>query len=542
MEKQAFNSSQTSEILQEILGDDDSIDSFFRNIYQKRPKLYRKHKSHSHQPIENESSDLKQVLNMGCDGLAEICQTSRHLFSPTCPVSTIHPKNTSSTSITQNCFAISPPLIFKNKVSLNYDEIQTLYNSNPFAAYLDGCSLVQNHAQMLSPKFFNVCKNLQKSFPHVFTNTYLTPPQSQAVSAHADDRDVLVLQIMGKKHWKIYSQIPITHPYPEEQVGKYPHLPVPSSVLSSPLYLDTILNPGDVLYIPRGWVHEASTSSQIHHMSYHATLALATHDWTLGRIAAQEFQKCVESIPQSRLALPSILATSTPISSNYHECSTLKNKRVAYENLEKDLDDMFQTAKRHISAKFIASKYQYKIHHHNQHMEKLQKKILCHLYPPKTKTKTNSKHDNVGRCAASMIKLSSEIRASYPHERNSVQPTFDALGKPRKSGLSIANDQICDILLAVLAHVKQCSVISNDFKNEDIGGIEDTVDENENGQSQKKKQGSFIVSNLLQNLKVQDVTYSEKTQYCDAFSLLAFVKCCIEFGAMAIVNSTANAC
>ena len=109
--------------------------------------------------------------------------------------------------------------------SLFSDEIKSMYGNSPFAAYLDGCSIVNNHADLLLPPLAALCVDLQKSIPHAYVNTYLTPPSAAAVQAHADDWYVFVIQILGEKKWKVYGEVP----FPNEQVGKG-GLPVPASV------------------------------------------------------------------------------------------------------------------------------------------------------------------------------------------------------------------------------------------------------------------------------------------------------------------------
>jgi len=94
------------------------------------------------------------------------------------------------------------------------------------------------------------------------------------VEAHADDRDVFVLQLFGTKSWRVYPNPPIFHPYAHEQVGKN-GLPVPlENVLNATPVIERVLNPGDVLYMPRGWVHEASCHAETE--SLHVTFAVGT--------------------------------------------------------------------------------------------------------------------------------------------------------------------------------------------------------------------------------------------------------------------------
>jgi len=101
---------------------------------------------------------------------------------------------------------------------------------NLIHAYLDGCSIVLNHADELCPYLATLCSILQLSFPHAYVNTYVTPTQSQAVPPHADDQDVFVIQVYGEKEWKVYRNIPIPYPYPHEPIGKYGR-EIPPSIL-----------------------------------------------------------------------------------------------------------------------------------------------------------------------------------------------------------------------------------------------------------------------------------------------------------------------
>jgi len=158
------------------------------------------------------------------------------------------------------------------------------YGNNFSAAYLDGCSIVVNHIEAASEDVRQLCVDLRDDFPHAYVNSYLTPPQAQAVAPHADDRDVLVWQTAGKKKWKVYGDPPVPFPFTLEQVGKYDECPVPEETLASKPLLDITLEAGDILYMPRGFVHEAFTS---HEPSLHLTIALATHDWSWSRVASR---------------------------------------------------------------------------------------------------------------------------------------------------------------------------------------------------------------------------------------------------------------
>ena len=159
------------------------------------------------------------------------------------------------------------------------------YAASPHAAYLDGCSIVVNHLEASCEAVRALCAGLREDFPHAYANSYLTPPGSQAVAPHADDRDVLVWQCAGRKRWKVYKDPPVQLPFTREQVGKSELYSVPEETLDAAnLLLETTLLPGDVLYMPRGWVHEAATVES--EGSLHLTLALATQDWAWSSLAA----------------------------------------------------------------------------------------------------------------------------------------------------------------------------------------------------------------------------------------------------------------
>jgi hypothetical protein len=97
---------------------------------------------------------------------------------------------------------------------------------------------------------------------------------------HHDTHDVLVLQVAGEKRWLLYDpllELPLKHQRYSREVGE-PGDPV----------LDLILEAGDTLYLPRGWLHEALTSERD---SLHLTLGINSYtvrDALAGALAAAE--------------------------------------------------------------------------------------------------------------------------------------------------------------------------------------------------------------------------------------------------------------
>ena len=84
-------------------------------------------------------------------------------------------------------------------------------------------------------------------------NVYLTPPNAQGFAPHYDDIEAFVLQLEGQKRWRVYK--PTTE---AELLPRYSSVDLEQHMVDKDyIVIDVILNPGDILYFPRGWVHQA---------------------------------------------------------------------------------------------------------------------------------------------------------------------------------------------------------------------------------------------------------------------------------------------
>uniref|UniRef100_A0A1B6GDQ5 Bifunctional lysine-specific demethylase and histidyl-hydroxylase n=1 Tax=Cuerna arida TaxID=1464854 RepID=A0A1B6GDQ5_9HEMI len=132
--------------------------------------------------------------------------------------------------------------------------------------YSNGCSVRLLNPQAFLPKIHALNATLQEYFGcFVGANVYLTPPNSQGFAPHYDDIEAFVLQIEGKKHWKVYP--------PRNEQETLPRFSSPNfsqEEIGEPI-LDVTLEPGDLLYFPRGYIHQASTVEGEH--SLHITLS-----------------------------------------------------------------------------------------------------------------------------------------------------------------------------------------------------------------------------------------------------------------------------
>ena len=146
-----------------------------------------------------------------------------------------------------------------------------------YTIVLDG---VERHIRAIAALSQSI--EVELNFP-VQVNAYITPPRSQGLVPHYDDHDVLILQIQGSKTWHIYEGADI----PPREIQREKDKAVAIEDLPSPI--DLQLEAGDVLYLPRGKVHEAETNSEpsIHlTVGVHAPTALML---AVGALYAQSF-------------------------------------------------------------------------------------------------------------------------------------------------------------------------------------------------------------------------------------------------------------
>ncbi|XP_035686859.1 ribosomal oxygenase 2-like, partial [Branchiostoma floridae] len=123
--------------------------------------------------------------------------------------------------------------------------------------------------QRFQDKLWQLCSLLECLFGClVGANVYMTPPGSQGLAPHYDDVEVFILQLEGRKHWRLYTP-PVDLPrdysrdLEQDNIGQPTH--------------DFVLEAGDMLYFPRGTVHQADTPAGSQH-STHVTISTYQHN------------------------------------------------------------------------------------------------------------------------------------------------------------------------------------------------------------------------------------------------------------------------
>ena len=153
-----------------------------------------------------------------------------------------------------------------------------------FSRYSDTAAALQaGLADFLSSRVISACA--------------ISPAFSQATFTHYDPIDVFVLQLAGSKKWTLFEPLV--------------HLPEPGAVALSmriirkrhlSKYKTVVLEPGDLLYIPRGWLHEVK--NPFSSISVHVSLLayVNTVRSFVEKILSQVLnEECHESSLKSRL-------------------------------------------------------------------------------------------------------------------------------------------------------------------------------------------------------------------------------------------------
>ncbi len=137
------------------------------------------------------------------------------------------------------------------------------------ARLADGATLVLQALHRTWPPLVRFGSSLAAELGHpVQINAYITPPDSQGFASHYDTHDVFVLQVAGSKRWTIHAPV-IDDPLPSQTWEQ--RTPAVAARAAEPALIDTLLTPGDALYLPRGFLHSAVAQGEV---SIHLTVGM----------------------------------------------------------------------------------------------------------------------------------------------------------------------------------------------------------------------------------------------------------------------------
>ncbi|AMW19584.1 cupin superfamily protein [[Mycobacterium] chelonae subsp. bovistauri] len=114
-----------------------------------------------------------------------------------------------------------------------------------------GATLIIQGVHRFHPRVREFCHQLTYELAHICqANAYVTPPDAQGLPHHCDPHGTFIIQAFGRKNWML------------GEAGN-------SSLL--------LLQPGDVLYMPKGVYHSARTDESC--ISGHLTIGVRATRW-----------------------------------------------------------------------------------------------------------------------------------------------------------------------------------------------------------------------------------------------------------------------
>ncbi|THD36564.1 MAG: cupin [Sphingomonas sp.] len=158
-----------------------------------------------------------------------------------------------------------------------------------------GASLVADAVENASPDLKQITTMLSAQFLGTSgANAYCSFQGIQAFRSHCDLHDVFAVHCEGEKVWRIYRD---RAPDPVEQHAG-PDAQAEIDRAKGPVLMEVRMRPGDLLYIPRGYYHDALASSAA---SLHVTFSVARHT---GQIVFRVLEQLAMRDPQFRAYLP----------------------------------------------------------------------------------------------------------------------------------------------------------------------------------------------------------------------------------------------
>ncbi len=186
------------------------------------------------------------------------------------------------------------------KSGRHYDQPWTRLDGTPHpekvrAAWGAGYTVIVNGLHRLWEPAALLVARLEEELHHtVNVNLYFSPPGSQGFAPHADPMDVFILQLEGAKTWEVRERVPLSSAAGEAATVPADRLP--------PVVLGTELRAGNVLYLPRGFVHAASTTATA---SLHLTVGVNPVTWadlvSAALAAVRGDERWLEALPPAFL-------------------------------------------------------------------------------------------------------------------------------------------------------------------------------------------------------------------------------------------------
>ncbi|MYZ39899.1 cupin domain-containing protein, partial [Streptomyces sp. SID4917] len=151
----------------------------------------------------------------------------------------------------------------------------------------DGATLVVQSLQHNYRPVADFCARLEHETGQVlFAEAFLTPGDRPGLEAHHDEENVLIVQTVGSKTWRLHRPM-VEQPLQHETYGSLGlDAAAKQRIADTEPDLDVTLRPGDVLWVPRGWLHRGQATGTT---SLHITFGfpVLTRFWLAQRITRE---------------------------------------------------------------------------------------------------------------------------------------------------------------------------------------------------------------------------------------------------------------
>lgn len=152
--------------------------------------------------------------------------------------------------------------------------------------FREGCTIVYDDLEAKCESFATLSCDLERLFlDYCSCHLYVSGGTEPGLSAHWDDHDVLVFQIVGTKKWQLWApgiEYPIREFQKDNRGSKGQH------------YCDIELTAGNMLVLPRGWWHDPRPCNNL---SVHVSIAinrrtgLTYMGWLMRKAVERQFMR-----------------------------------------------------------------------------------------------------------------------------------------------------------------------------------------------------------------------------------------------------------
>jgi ribosomal protein L16 Arg81 hydroxylase len=221
------------------------------------------------------------------------------------------------------------------RLALNGKVLDESENANLIKWCQEGATLIINQVHKFIPEIASFTSEIKYDVGYgVQVNAYCSWPEQQGFSSHYDTHEVFILQVDGKKQWYVFPDT-IKYPLPEQKFASFPPP-------EGQAYLSCILNPGDVLYIPRGhWHYAVALDEPSLHLTLgvHCKTGIDFLEWLVTQLREKEAWR--KSLP--------LRVNTAPISNHINNLIQDFNHHLVNRNIGEDYNSYLDSVQKPIA-------------------------------------------------------------------------------------------------------------------------------------------------------------------------------------------------